>query len=226
MVLSPRQLGDPFVAKWVMERIRYAREIGDQGQVDELEALFDEMTLRRIIETGRRDLVADVFIHLKSSLFAPVQKYLLNNWLSWKGVIASWSALKIAELTPQDFRGVLTQFVELPGIVLDKNRLSGVFQAVAGMGKDAAHIAKALVAKVESEGEKRDWWDLLMEMVRATTSSGIDEGVTLLVRGLEEAQEEDEKRYLEASLSAAYEVVAPPLPYLQQVREMSAKHTG
>ena len=55
MVLRPRRPGDPFVAKWVMERIKFAREIGDQGQADELEALFDETTLRQIIETDRWD---------------------------------------------------------------------------------------------------------------------------------------------------------------------------
>ncbi len=83
MVLHPRRLEDPFVAKWVMERIKFAREIGDQGQADELEALFDETTLRRIIETDRWDLVLDVFTILKTGSFIPVQGYMLDNWQSW-----------------------------------------------------------------------------------------------------------------------------------------------
>ena len=102
MVLRPRRPGDPFVAKWVMERIKFAREIGDQGQADELEALFDETTLRQIIETDRWDLVFDVFTSFKTSLFIPVQGYMLDNWHSWKGARARLSAVRIAELAPPD----------------------------------------------------------------------------------------------------------------------------
>ena len=213
MVLRPRRPGDPFVAKWVMERIKFAREIGDQGQADELEVLFDETTLRQIIETDRWDLVFDVFTSLKTSLFIPVQGYMLDNWHSWKGARARLSAVRIAELAPQGFHRILTRFVEFPDILLDKEKLSGALQAVARMGKDAADIAKALVAKVEGRGDDGAWWHLLVDMVQATTGSDTSKAVALLARGFEEAEGEDEKRSLEAALSAAYEVLSPALPY-------------
>ena len=225
MVLHPGRLGDPFVARWVLKRIKYAREAGDQGQADELEALFDELTLRRIIETGTQDLVADIFINLGTNLFIPVQKYMLGNWQSWKGVRACWSAVKLAELAPQDFRRILTRFVELPNILRDKNKLCGAFKAAAQMGKAAADIAKALVAEVEERGDKGEWWRLLADMVRAATNSDIDTAVALLVRGFERAEEEHEKQYLEASLSAAYEVITSALPYLDHVQDISEKQS-
>ncbi len=215
MVLHPRRPGDPFVAKWVMERIKFAREIGDQGQADELEALFDETTLRQIIETDRWDLVFDVFTSLETSLFIPVQGYMLDNWQFWKGARARLFAVRIAELAPQDFHRILTRFVEFPDILLDKEKLSGALRAVARMGKDAADIAKALVAKVEGRGDDGAWWHLLVEMVQATTGSDTSKAVALLARGFEEAEGEDEKRSLEAALSAAYEVLSPALPYFQ-----------
>ena len=136
------------------------------------------------------------------------------------------SAVRIAELAPRDFHRILSRFVELPGILLDKQKLSGALQAVARMGKDAADIAKAFVAKVEDRGDNGAWWHLLIEMVRATTGSDRPEAVALLARGFEEAKGEDEKRSVEASLFAAYEVLSPALPYFEHVRDRSEKQWG
>ncbi|MFH1184901.1 MAG: hypothetical protein V1755_07665 [Chloroflexota bacterium] len=224
MVVVPtaKHMADPLVAKWVLRRIRYAREIDDQVRVDQLEALFDEVTLRRIIQSHASDLVPDVFMNLSTRLFCPLEKYLLKSWPSWKGVVACWSAQKIAELAPHDFRGVLAEFVKSPVVVSDLNRLFGVFNAVASMGKDAADIATILVKRVQPEEDKQTWWYVLPDMVGSAVCTGIiNEAIALLIQAFGQAEDEQEKQRMESALSAAYKALVGDLPYFNQILDLS-----
>ena len=56
VVLQPSRLGDPCVTKWVMERIKFAREIGDQGQADELEPPIIELRCESCGETNQFEM--------------------------------------------------------------------------------------------------------------------------------------------------------------------------
>jgi hypothetical protein len=77
--------------------------IEDRAQLDELSLLFNERMLARIIETGDGNLVSGLFANLQADWLTLIRGQLLDNWLSWKGTGACWSAVRIAELAPKEF---------------------------------------------------------------------------------------------------------------------------
>jgi hypothetical protein len=140
MNLDSERLKDPLVVRWALDRIKYAREIENQTQLHEFSLLFNERMLRQIIERGDRNLVAALFMNIPTDWFASIRSYLIEGWLSWKGSVAYWAAMRIAELAPRDFGAVLAGLAESPGILLDETKLTGAFHATACIGKGATDL--------------------------------------------------------------------------------------
>jgi hypothetical protein len=225
MVLDPEKLKDRLIVRWALDRIKHAREIEDRDQLKELSLLFNERSLVQAIEMGDRNLVSNLFVNLPADWLTSIRQHLLGSWLSWKGNVAYWSAMRIAELAPKEFCSVLSAYAESPGIIFDATKLSGAFLAIAHIGAGAAPIMKSLTAKVDSEATGEIWWRLLSDMVKAAVVCGMDESISLLTRGLEIAEREYEKQCLDNALSAAYETIAPNLPYFAQIGDMSKAKT-
>lgn len=208
------QMKDPRVVGWVLDRLERARDVGDQKHLQELEDLFDEENLTRILDWDDSALISRLFRVVDPRRFTPVESQLLAQWPSWKDTKACWSAVTLARMAPDSFHDVLAGHLPSLEIEEDFNRLGGVLMAIAEIGPPAADLLQ-IVLDILGDQEARSLF--LNPLVKASLRTHNGETVSLLA---EAWSGEGTGGGLDSALSAAYETMTSGLPYLEFLRQV------
>jgi hypothetical protein len=110
--LATRKLNDPIVMDWAIDRYRQARKGRSQGQEAMEQAWFDDLTLRRWLNSDDQETLSRLFVHLPEERFAKLGQAIGERWNKWGGNLAYQSAPILARYQPEL---VWRCFAEPPG---------------------------------------------------------------------------------------------------------------
>ena len=133
---------------WALDRLRQARDTGDEAASRELEALFDELTLRRCLEEPRGFRLSQLFMDLRAEAFVPVAALLLTRWPALQGSAAYWAAPVLARIEPEKLLHELESHLESPDTQWTSDMVRGAVKAASIIGKPAQELASGLLALI------------------------------------------------------------------------------
>jgi hypothetical protein len=98
--LATGKLDDPILMDWALDRYRDAR-IGDPGRRQAMEqAWFDDLTLRRWLDSDDQEILARLFLELPAERFANLAQAIGERWGHWGGPLAHRAAPVLARHAP------------------------------------------------------------------------------------------------------------------------------
>ena len=87
--LATGKFNDPILMDWVLDRYRQAREGHSQCQEAMEQAWFDELTLRRWLNSDDHETLNRLFVNLPEERFSNPGQAIGERWNSWGGNLAS-----------------------------------------------------------------------------------------------------------------------------------------
>jgi tetratricopeptide (TPR) repeat protein len=98
--LAAGKLNDPILMDWALDRYRQASR-GHSHRKEEMEqAWFNELTLRRWLNSDDQEALNRLFVHLPEEQFANLAKAIGERWNDWSGSLAYHSAPVLALYQP------------------------------------------------------------------------------------------------------------------------------
>ena len=177
--LATGKLNDPILIDWAIDRYREAREGRSKRQRVMEQQWFDDLTLRRWLNSDDQEILNRLFVHLPEDRFANVGQAIGERWNTWKGSLAYHSAPILARYQPDL---AWRCFAEPPGgRHRDVESILGVIRSLAVLPReDGVQLLKAVARQVFSSDEESFTRELkLSELVAA--SLGLDRFVALEV---------------------------------------------
>lgn len=220
IIPTKKQMQDPVIAEWVLWRLERAREIGDSGREEQLSALFDESTLKRLL-TDDHGVVGSWLLRLLDPVrLAPVETFLLERWPTWTDTQSHWGAKMLARLSPERFLPVLVDRLQ-EKVQLNYNELLGIIEAMATMGSEVTELADELQDALDPDLSRRA--ELIEPILVMALRCGSDRAASILARGIK-SRDSDEQRNAHA-FSSAYRVLTGGLPYFNMLSDLAAGET-
>ena len=125
-----KSIQDPTVAEWVIRRLEDKKK-SDTPNVTELErSLFDDVTIRRLLDAGDRDVLTGMFTLLSWERFQSATDVLIERWPGWQDTVACWSAPVIAEIAPDKALDLFGAYITSSPLWDDFNKTAGVSRAL------------------------------------------------------------------------------------------------
>ena len=99
--LATGKPNDPIpLMDWAIDRYRQARKGDSQRQETMGQTWFDDLTLRRWLNSGDQETVSRLFVHLPEERFANLGQAIGERWSKWGGSLAYHSAPVLARYQP------------------------------------------------------------------------------------------------------------------------------
>ncbi len=98
--LAKGKLNDPILMEWALDRYRDTEKGGGQIREAMEQAWFDDLTLRRWLDTDDKDILTSLFSQLPPARFANLGQAIGERWGKWKGTLAYNSAPVLARYQP------------------------------------------------------------------------------------------------------------------------------
>ena len=99
--LATGKLNDPILMDWALDRYRQASEGRSQRQEAMEQAWFDELTLRRWLNSDDHETLNRLFVHLPEEQFSNLGQAIAERWNDWGGNLAYHSAPVLARYQPE-----------------------------------------------------------------------------------------------------------------------------
>jgi len=166
--LATGKLNDPILMDWAIDRYRAARGGGSKCQRAMEQTWFDDLTLRRWLNSDDQEMLNRLFVHLPEDRFANLGQAIGERWNTWKGSLAYHSAPILARCQPD----LAWQcFAEPPGgRHRDVESILGVIRSLTILPReDGVQLLQAVAKQVLSSSEDRFPRELkLSELVAAS----------------------------------------------------------
>ena len=166
--LATGKLNDPILMDWAIDRYREARAGRSKRQKLMEQTWFDDLTLRRWLNSDDQEILNRLFVHLPEERFANLGQVIGERWSTWKGSLAYHSAPILARYQPDL---AWRCFAEPPGgRHRDVESILGVIQSLTILPReDGVQLLKAVARQVLSSDEDRFTRELkLSELVAAS----------------------------------------------------------
>jgi hypothetical protein len=98
--LAAGKLNDPILMDWALDRYRQASKGHSHCKEAMERAWFDELTLRRWLNSDDQETLNRLFVHLLEEQFANLAKTIGERWSNWSGSLAYHSAPVLARYQP------------------------------------------------------------------------------------------------------------------------------
>ena len=98
--LAQGKLNDPILLKWALQRYRDAPLSAPQRREAMERAWFDDLSLRRWLDSDDQDMLADLFSQLPAERFANLGQAIGERWDHWGGSLAYHAAPVLARHAP------------------------------------------------------------------------------------------------------------------------------
>ncbi|MGD2073749.1 MAG: hypothetical protein PVG38_02310, partial [Gammaproteobacteria bacterium] len=150
--LAAGKLNDPILMDWAIDRYRHAREGRRQQQKAMGQAWFDELTLRRWLDSDDHEILNRLFVHLPGERFSNLGQAIGERWNTWGGNLAYHSAPVLAQYQPDL---AWRCFAEPPGgRHRDVESILGVIRSLALLPReDGLVLLKAISKQVIASTE-------------------------------------------------------------------------
>ena len=99
--LATGKLNDPILMDWALDRYRQASEGRNQRLQSMEQAWFDELTLRRWLNSDDHETLIRLFVHLPEEQFSNLGQAIAERWNDWGGNLAYHSAPVLARYQPE-----------------------------------------------------------------------------------------------------------------------------
>ena len=99
--LATGKLNDPILMDWALDRYRQASEGHSRRQEAMEQAWFDELTLRRWLNSDDHETLNRLFVHLPEERFSNLGQAIAERWNDWGGNLAYHSAPVLARYQPE-----------------------------------------------------------------------------------------------------------------------------
>jgi len=99
--LATGKLNDPILMDWALDRYRQAREGHSPRQQAMEQTWFDELTLRRWLNSDDHETLNRLFVHLPEEQFSNLGQAIAERWNDWGGNLAYHSAPVLARYQPE-----------------------------------------------------------------------------------------------------------------------------
>lgn len=219
LIPTTKQMAEPVIVEWVLRRLEQAREAGNPGREEQLSALFDEVTLKRLL-SAEHDWVGSWLLRvLAPDRLAPIETFLLEQWPTWTDTQLHWGAKVLAELSPERFLPVLVDHLR-GNVHSNFNEILGIIEAVSMMGSDATELADQLQ---DALGPDLNSFALLEPVLMMALRCGSERAISILA-GEIQSRDSDEQRTRHA-LSSAYRFLTGGLPYFSILTDLAAGET-
>ena len=213
----PDRLTDPFVLRWLVDRIDDAARLGADSRLDALVGLIDGATLRRILTDEELGSGADytVAASLAPRHVRPHRETLAEIWPALDGAVAARLAAALADPGDADVRPWLAVAVRDPEVRDRPGPIAAVVEAVAQVAAPGDPL-------FEAAADVRDHEDVFLHpavlsaltrlAARRSPDAAIDEAMALFAR-LDPAEDpEDAAWWVHDVWDAVRSALAPEAP--------------
>ncbi len=98
--LATGKLNDPILMDWAISRYRQMENCPPKHREAMDQAWFDELTLRRWLDSDNKDVLTSLFVHLPAERFVNLGQAIGERWSGWSGNLAYHSAPILARYQP------------------------------------------------------------------------------------------------------------------------------
>jgi tetratricopeptide (TPR) repeat protein len=150
--LATGKLNDPILMDWALDRYRQASEGRSPRQQAMEQAWFDELTLRRWLNSDDHETLNRLFVHLPEERFSNLGQAIAERWNDWGGNLAYHSAPILARYQPEL---AWRCFAEPPGgRHLDVESILGIIRSLKVLPPDEGLVLlKAIATQVIASTE-------------------------------------------------------------------------
>ena len=150
-----KSIEDPAVAQWVLRRLEAKKKSGAPDVAELERSLFDDVTIRRLLDAGDGDVLTQLFRLLSRERFHEAADVLADRWPGWQDSVACWAAPVIAETAPEKALSLFSDYVTSSSPWDDFNKTSGVAKALRLMPSEQArdfarHMIERMANTVDS----------------------------------------------------------------------------
>ena len=177
---APGKLDNPIMMRWALHSYENACARSD-GTAQEMEkAWFDDLTLRKWLDLGDRNILTTTFRILPPEVFENLKHTVAERWKTWQGSLAFFSAPVLMILDPAEIVDLFTDHVDRD--LLDVTKTSAVIKYLASLPEEPAHNLfrkiDGLTRKIQNHDSAKN--SLLAQLVEPTISFA-HEGLPILV---------------------------------------------
>lgn len=197
--LSQINLKDPFIAEWALTRLRGLVEI-DEVQAEHIETqLFNDISIKYLLNNSGKDYLARIFNQLSSDRFATNLKTLISKWPDWQDSRANWSARIISKLCPQEASKLFSTYLESDSDpFLDINKCFGIIGSLDFLRREDSKFISSNIIDSYFQISRSEMTDslfslLMLEMAWNFNHPKFD---NLLCKFLENSMEKSEDKYM------------------------------
>ena len=149
-----KTIQDPTVAAWVLRRLEDKKESG-APDVTELErSLFDNVTIRRLLDVGDPHVLTRMFASLSWERFQSATDVLVERWPGWQDTVACWAAPVIAEIAPDKALDLFSAYITSLPLWDDFNKTAGVSRALRLVrSEEGRELAQRMIERMAGATE-------------------------------------------------------------------------
>jgi hypothetical protein len=199
------KLDDPIIMTWALQRYQDARARSAVLCRSMEEEWFDDLTLRRWIDTEDQEILPELFRVLPVERFSNVNSAVFERWKTWSGPLAR-QATPVLLGNPAD--AVLLFAEHIQGELQDYHKTSAVIAALASLPEPAGlELLRGITARVSELEDEVFVKQILVEALLWPTAALDPGGLAALTKTFLRAWEDREdgvRRLLEAVCSASF----------------------
>ncbi len=223
-----KTIREPIVTDWVLQRLWHDSNDGLAAPLELQRGVFDEATIRQILEAGEDELQNALFTALAPECFEGVIPVLEQRWPFWQGAVANNSADVLLKLAPKKALKLFEAYLYTPSVWEDPKKTAAVGAALEDMASEGvSNGALPLVHRIlecvqESAGEKEEAFAQLLSL-RLAWAYRLPDFESLFVDYLQKAAEHSET---ESVLRSFFRVVASPTDFFIHLRALHEHYTA
>lgn len=214
---------DRTVAHWALRRLESKKTSADPNAVKLELSLFDDLTIRRLLDAGDIVLLSHMFRLLSSEQFQGTADLLAERWPGWEDTVAGWAAPVIAETLPDRGLELFEGYIASGSLWEDFNKTAGVSRALQLMhSKHACDLAQRMIQGMAGNTHGLEGAFAVTESIRLAWVHELpllEELLTDLVTKQEQA------RLADRVLGETYRLFTDDRSFLEHIRDLQNGNT-
>lgn len=222
--IREKVLTEPLVAEWTADRLKAKRRRGEPDAEALAERIFDDTTVRHLIEAGNETALLSVLDSLPPKCLEPATDLLAARWPVWEGLVAGAAAMALALAAPGQAARLFQAHIDSPALYDDLNKTLGVLKALEALpAPDADQLSGEMLERLREhpvgaadvtnfrmvlELAWKHRLPVMEQLLRETFTSVYLE------------------RAPEGILAAAHELLTEGSPFFQHIEDLQEEHTS
>lgn len=214
----------PGVADWALRRLATTKKHSTVESVQLEHSLFDDATIRRIIDSGDDDVMTRMFATLSRERFRGVADLLIERWPGWEDTVAAWAAGVIGDIAPAKALEVFDAYINSDALWEDFNKTAGVSKALLKMSAEPARdIAERMIEKMAVNPGGIEEAFALDQSIRLAWAHDLPALESLLI---DVTTNPRRIRLAERMLAGTYSAITDGMPFFDHVRDLQQGNTN